>query len=321
MNTPVLPQTLAEILSLPTDSDQALLGDWLQDGMPVLIAGESGSGKSWFVYWLAACIANGLPAFDWNSSGTRRKVTILDGEMRLKTIQDRATIINDSLGDTEDRLTILARHTYRNAKSTIPSIQSHKERRELIDVLKTNGCQVLIVDNLNALMPDGCENDPQFWKPVEEFVRECQDQHITLIVVHHTTKTNLRSPAGSSRNSRIFEMILIITKINQASPGANFQIEFNKFRDKTRDAEPRIAKLVKDEDANFYHWKISNDCCQQNNAEKNDDKKLFAQALFAKGESQRSIAQKIGVAPSTVNEWKKKENWVSGESTVRSYEP
>ena len=303
--TAVKPQTAAEIMAMVQDTSKPLFGSWLESLMPVLIAGEPGCGKSWFVYWLAAAMANGTRAFGWDAD-TQSRVAIVDAEMRLSTIQRRLRIITDAVGDTGDRLTILARHRVRNQGENLLCLQERADQKRLLDCVA--GCEVLILDNVNSLFPAGNENDPQFWAPMETFIWSCQDRGITPIFVHHTPKTNNRSPAGSSRNRRIFEVIIVLEKADRARAGACFSLSFDKLRELPDAATSRTLALVKDQlEPDFWRWEVSEQPHAPTGVEERrktkDQKRQKALDLRKDGLSFEKIAQTLEVSTSTAHEW------------------
>lgn len=249
----IRPESTAELLSLESRGGELLLGDWLEAGMPILVAGAPGCGKSWFVYWLGYSISTGQGCFDW-AGRTARKVALLDGEMRLQTIQKRIGEIQRALGDSGSNFGVLARHTFRREKRKFLDLRTREDRSELLGSIK--GFDVLIVDNVNSTFLGGNENDPSFWKEIEEFLFGCQDRGITPILVHHTTKSNPNRAAGSSKNERVVEAVITLSKISdQANDGASFNIQFGKFRELSPDATPRSARLMRSENG-LLEWKL-----------------------------------------------------------------
>jgi hypothetical protein len=246
-------ESISTILNHAVITDPPLLGGWLEAGAPVLFAGEPGAGKSLFVLWLSLAIAYGGEFLNW-SAPHPKKVCILDGEMRLKTMQKRLISAQQYFGLDNGNLQILGRHVFRHARQPFPDLRCSEDRNKIIQLAK--GADVLVLDNINALWPAGDENSPQFWREIEAFIFEAQDAGLTTVALHHTPKSNRKSPAGSSRNLRVFEIIGIISKVSSMGDGqsAHFNLEFIKNRDLCGGMSPISAKLTTDPETLLAKW-------------------------------------------------------------------
>ena len=70
----------------------------IAQGSVTLICAESGTGKTWFGYYLAGCLAQGLPVIGLPSY--RSKVLYVDGENPLYLVKQRLSDL--AIQDTAD---------------------------------------------------------------------------------------------------------------------------------------------------------------------------------------------------------------------------
>ena len=220
----------------------------------VLIAGESGTGKSYFTATLVWAIASGGSCFGWQASNSM-KVGIFDGELRDSKIQERLKIVASCVQKNTADITIVSRDKYTAENLPFPDLTDAKQARSVLDMF--SGVDVLVVDNVHCCFSGRDENSSGFWQSVQEFTLLCRERGITLIVVHHCPKSNPNKPAGNSKNERIFEKVIVLSKILAPArlPGAHFNVHFDKDRDCSDDTEDFSARLVKRADG-LYQWEV-----------------------------------------------------------------
>jgi RecA-family ATPase len=98
----VASQRIISVDQLPSVWDLESQPSWLvenllAEGTVNLFSSESGTGKTWFAYYLAGSIANGLKVLGGETK--QRKTLYLDGENPLFVVQQRL----DGLWPSEDR--------------------------------------------------------------------------------------------------------------------------------------------------------------------------------------------------------------------------
>jgi len=286
----IRPVSLEEFLRKDIPASQLFLGDWLEEGMPVLVAGEAGVGKSHFVYWLAYAIATGTEYLCWKAPHVC-PVGLLDGEMRDSTIQERLATIVNSTGKTTENFRIVTRDMFKESQERIPYLRDPHDRQRTLDMFE--GVRVLVVDNLNCFFGGGNENSSEFWDDIERFTFDCRDRGISLIMVHHASKSNSGSPAGNSKNVRLPEVVIVLSSVDDAQRGggAHFRVQFQKTRGVLVGPVDFEAQLLSGEDGKHY-WEIDSD------QRSSRDAKILE--LRAQGKTQRQVAEQLNISHVTV---------------------
>jgi hypothetical protein len=299
----VVPLPMDQFMDRTATQRRAILGDWFLEKMPVLVSGEPGCGKSLFAYTVAVALASGGEAFGWRA-GAPLKVGILDGEMFDVTIQKRLGGIVAGMNREFDPATIrlYTRDMCADGGTPFPSMRHPEEREPLLD--KFGDVDVLIADNINALFPGGDERGTQFWSAIEQFLFDCRARGIAPMVIHHTTKTTPDSPAGSSKNVRVFEMSIVLTRIYEGRDGAHFNITFTKSRELSKEQAPRSA-FAETSEKGALKWELA-DYVPPSDEDSGWASK--ARSARASGQSIRKIASALGKSTSTIHTMLKKED-------------
>lgn len=294
----MLPTALAydEFMQRDVKQRSLLLGSWFLDGSPVLVSGEPGCGKSLFAHTIAVALASGGEAFGWNAT---RPVTvgILDGELYDETIQRRLSgiVLGMNCEFEPERIRFFSRDICADSEVLFPNLRLPEDRARVLDSF--GPIDVLIADNINALFPGGDERGTQFWNAVDEFLFDCRGRKIALILVHHTTKTSPNSPAGSSKNVRVSEVSIVLSKVDPTSTAAHFNIEFSKTRELTTDTEPRSAMAQSDDLTKVTTWQMGPYVPRE---EGGNDWVASARTMRAEGRSYGAIGARFNKSKSTV---------------------
>src|SRR5690606_8420904 len=74
-----------------------ILGPWLQQQCLAMVHSWRGTGKTWFMLWLAVTIAAGRDWMGWSVPKPRR-VFFIDGEMPAAALQERVAQIAAAVG-------------------------------------------------------------------------------------------------------------------------------------------------------------------------------------------------------------------------------
>jgi len=247
--------SLDELLTMNIARRERLVGGWLLEGSSVLLAGGAGSGKSFFLHYLTSCIASGVRCLNyWDTK--RTPVTILDGEMAIEEIQTRLLEINSTLPHQQGiapRLNIICKDNFLQKKRALPNLRNAIERMEMFSMLEPD-TKVLVVDNLNVFFVGKDENTPDFWVDVEKLVSECYERGITPILVHHSPKSNPDAPSGSSKNERVAEVIIMVSRVkhDDEDTGIWSNIWFRKVRHFSRDTQQFSFKVKNFQNASYF---------------------------------------------------------------------
>ena len=290
--------SLSDFLDRLTPERKPLFGDWLSERMTVLVSGQSGSGKSFFVQSMALAIAGQVSVFGWAPRG-EVTVGIFDGENDEEEIKERMRALQSSLNVGIERVRILSRGTIEEQLGRAVSLSDSLDRAAVLDAFE--GCNLLIVDNVNCCFDVTDENSTKDWVPVQELVMEARGAGMALILVHHTPKSNPSSPAGSSKNVRAFDYSLLLARTETArAVGASFNLSIHKSRRAPKDLKPLSAELISC--AGELKWSIS----QAPEAIPQIDEVARRQQVLkmrAENKSIRDIEEQTGISRSTVHRW------------------
>jgi len=218
-------------ISLPPKCQ--IVKPWLTEQSITLIAGERGSGKTWFALSLLDSITRGIPFGPWTTL-TPVPCLYLDGELPPQDIQDRLKSINQS----EDRKcklliynnAVVVAYGAEKANLNDPEWQTRMQR-----FLVEKNIRLWVVDNLSALTPGIDENSKKDFDPINQFFLQLRFAGIATIVLHHTGKKGLQR--GTSAREDVIDTSIILKKPSDysAKQGARFILSFTKSRVATRD--------------------------------------------------------------------------------------
>ena len=292
------PLSLAEFLSQPIQPRKPLLGSWFLEKQFTLLVGEAGAGKSFFAYTIGLAIAAAGEAFGWKAAEARR-VGVLDGEMADSTIAARLSGLLLASGAEKADLQILTRDMVAQREQCFPDLRNHDEMRRVLDAFA--GAGLIIADNLNCLFGGGDENATPFWRDIERFWFECRKRGMSLLLLHHAPKTCPDRPAGSSKNERLAENVIVLNKLpGNEMRACTFNVSFRKTRERTGDTESFSAELIQGENDEL-HWKTSRSAL----ATPSTAMQAEVKRLKASGMTVRQIADAMGMSSSTIGRWTK----------------
>lgn len=268
-------------------------GERIQQRQIGMVAGPRGKGKTWFTLTLAVAISAGGEYLGMSPKKARR-VIYLDGEMDLKTIQDRLSLIAAGLGvKLNDELKIFTPESF---AGLLPMINSPEGQRDVEKLIGTEW-DILIVDNYSAWANDGRET-AEAWAPFMKWMLQHKHAGRTIVVVHHTGKNGAQR--GSSRHEDALDWSILL----EAEP--SLQAEDATLRFVLRWTKTRHLPLNKcgpltvemKSDLTTASWKFSA-------GERVDPQRASAYEMFDAGQSDAVIARQLGVDRSTIGRWRK----------------
>jgi hypothetical protein len=275
-----------------------LLGTWLKERMAVLVSGESGIGKSLFIQSIALGMAHGLDVFGWEIIAPL-KVGLLDGENDDRELQDRLTKLLAGLGAQDhpsSNLMLLTRGLFSEAGERQPDLLDPIDQAKITAAF--SDCDVIFIDNINALadMPD--EHHPNSWAEIQRFIFLLRDKGKTVFLIHHTTKGKKKSPAGSSRNVRAVDLSIVLAAVSDCSDrGADFYVECQKNRGSPKGLTKFRTRLA-ESSANEFIWETFS---TEISAQSRENKVAQVLLLHSQKRSIRDIAKETGIGKSTVS--------------------
>ena len=193
-----------ELLAIPAGTFDWVFQNLLRVGGRVLLYAPKGVGKSWFSMLLGLSLATGKPCCDGVFTPSQPQLVLsIDGEQALPDIQTRLKQLCTGIGVNPDAL-----DTFRILSASVGGkpidIGSEdffsKNKQTLLEA------DVIILDNLNALIPEALEASPESARAINALVNELGLKGKTVIVVNHTS----RSGNSFGTSTKEFGMDLLI---------------------------------------------------------------------------------------------------------------
>ncbi len=217
-----------EFYELELPEREMIMAPWLLEGDLIMLAADSGTGKSLFAMEIAAACSAGRKAMNglWTPQKTQ-PVLYVDGEMHWNDIKDRGRSfgLNDCF--------ILSRTVYIYKKGS-PELDITKDeiRNFLSRYITNKGIKLVVLDNIDSLC-DGMDLSSQVqWSPIKQWLTTFRSHGVSVIIVHHTNKSG--DPFGTSNRRWKLDYSIILQKkhssVNTNSPICAFTIVVDKER-------------------------------------------------------------------------------------------
>jgi putative DNA primase/helicase len=210
-----------------------LLSPILPEKSLSMLYAPRGIGKTLLALSIGLAVASGSNLLRWSAPKARR-VLYVDGEMILSDLQQRLSEISVGLGCQipNDAFRILAAdHTEGGINLATQDGQAGIERLlENVDLV--------ILDNLSTLFPNGSENAGDAWEPMQTWLLKLRRSGKSVLFVHHAG-TNGRQ-RGTSRREDVLDTVIGLRRPEDYSPeqGARFEIHYEKLRHRADGASP-----------------------------------------------------------------------------------
>lgn len=288
--------SLGDLLALPIPPREHLIMPWLKQAESAMVYAPPGVGKSMFALSLAVAIAGGGPFLSWAAPKPRR-VLVVDGEMHMEDIKDRADLILAKQAGTDEQqarknLMVFARQ-WQRPEIEFPDLATEEGRR-VVENMAAH-CDLVILDNLSTLATLEDENAASSFNDIKKLLAKLKQRNIACILIHHTgkSKTTYR---GSSMLATTFEVIIGLeqTTGKRAATGTAFSIRWEKYRGQ-RDSSIRAWDAWLD--AEGWHHEVS--------PHEEIDRMLEELETGLYG-TQSALAEALGKRPDEITRLKKK---------------
>jgi AAA domain len=298
--------TLNQLNRVDIPDKEVLLEPWLTSYSAALCFAPSGVGKSWFGLSIAVAIAGGGEIFGWQADRAR-KVLIIDGELDLGTLRDRARRIIPAIPGADTALVhenlIFWPGSGQLDAVSMPSMSNEADHATFVEMVRQTGAEFVLLDNLSMLSDVTDENSAAAVHPIQKLIKTMRHKTgAALLLIHHSKKgtgggeDNFR---GSSHLKTVLDQTIELQRIDTraVSKGAAFRVHFHKDRNaRTRDIFPFTVQLVENETTGEAMW----------NADTDEDQKIASLIAAAKSRqfvSMRELAKELDVSPMTITRW------------------
>jgi len=155
---------IGELLSRSFPLQEPLLGPWLRRQTLAMVHAWRGVGKTHFALGCAYAVASGGGFLKWRADQPR-KVLYIDGEMPGAQIKERlAAIIASPDGRQQPPPGYFRIVTPDAQEWSLPDLATSAGQEHFAEVI--GDAELIVVDNLSALVRTGPENEGESWLPV-----------------------------------------------------------------------------------------------------------------------------------------------------------
>jgi AAA domain len=236
--------TSARLGDLTIQPRKQIIGDWMREGDLGFVYGFRGSGKTWFVDFLASGVSSGKAPIDTWEFHSAENVLLVDGEMPYDDFKERlqAFGVNEMLHALHHD--VIFQQNGKSLNLTNPIMQ-----RVITHICDAKAIKLLILDNLSCLFNGMKENDNDAWEAVLGWLLELRRKRIAVLIVHHAG-VNGRMRGATRREDAAFWVIKVeeIRKHSHDEVGARFSTDFEKHRNSsTRELSREWSFLMEGE--------------------------------------------------------------------------
>jgi hypothetical protein len=302
--TDQLIMSFKEFYELDLPEREMIMAPWLLEGDLIMLAADSGAGKSLFAMEIAAACSSGRNAMNglWTPQ-KKHPVLYIDGEMHWDDIKVRGRLfgLNDCF--------ILSR-TVCIYKKVSPELDITKDeiRDFLSRYIANKGIKLVVLDNVDSLC-DGLNHSSEVkWSPINRWLLTLRSNGVCVILVHHTNKKGIQL-GTSARRFKLDHSFILKEKrsyVNKNSAMCAFSVEVDKLR---RDLEKVELKLFICEDGKWDVRDLNESDLKKQSGPKEDELSKKKKARIAlglvEGKKQVDIAEEVGCRPPYINTVKK----------------
>jgi hypothetical protein len=240
----IFPYTVEEWLNRELPPPDRLLGEWITTTSRILLAADTGLGKTNLCMALAAHAAAGENFLHWRARRPAR-VLYIDGEMSRPLFKRRIEDVTRRLGCRPDTLFCVNSEDLKN----FPPLNTPEGRNYLDARLnEIGGVDFIGFDNVMALI-QGDQKDELGWTQALPLINSLTERRIGQMWVHHTGHDASRGYGTKTREWRM-DTVIHLMAVERADADICFRFEFRKARERTpetrTDFEDVTIALVED---------------------------------------------------------------------------
>jgi hypothetical protein len=285
--------SVLDLLAMELKPRELLLHPFLPSQGLAMLYSKRGVGKTYIALGISIAVASGAEFLGWTAPEAR-KVLYVDGEMPGSSLKERLSSLLNGFADSKpmpdsQNLRIITPDLQERG---MPDLASPEGQQEIEDELQ--GADLLVLDNLSALVRTGKENEGEGWLPVQEWALNLRRKGVSILFVHHAGKSG--SQRGTSRREDLLDSVITLKHPSDYSPvdGLRCEIYFEKTRGfKGEDAKPVQVRM--DLHDGKALWTVID--AQQTKEER-------VRELLGLGMSVREVAEEVGISKSTVQRLK-----------------
>jgi len=279
---------ISDLLLEPSPPKRYLFRKLITSQSLGMLYGFRGYGKSYCVHNIAFTCASG-GVFLGFAAETPVRTLLIDGELPINVLQERfAGLIAGADGKEPPSGYLRIVVGEKQGPMGIPDLAKSEGQKAVESILGDS--ELLILDNLSALVRSGVENEGESWLPIQNWLLSLRRRGVAVLIVHHANKAG--GQRGSSRREDCLDYVLCLKRGSEYDPesGCAFQLHFEKARGLWgRDVRPIDAKLITEGSASRWTWNYADDSIT-----------LEVADMAAGGMSLDQIGKALGMAKTTV---------------------
>ena len=258
-----------------------------------MIHAKRGVGKTHLALGIAVAVASGKDFLRWKAPKPR-KVLFVDGELPASVLQLWLAEAVAAVGSDEasGNLTLI---TPDMQEFGIPDLATVGGQSALLE--HTQSADLIILDNLSALVRAGNENEAESWLPLQAWALDLRRRGKSLLFVHHSGRSG--NPRGTSKREDLLDTVIALRHppSYRANDGLRAELHFEKTRHfHGKDAEPFELELRAD----------TNGVCQWLTRDLEASGYEKAAALFAEGCDALAAMEELGLSRATAFRYQKR---------------
>ena len=221
------PLSLADFLRLNLPPRDMVLGPWLPEKGLVMIHAFRGIGKTLFALMVGYAVACGGSFLGFEAQRPRR-VLYIDGEMPANAMQRRLAAVIAGFGPEPPEPAYFRLLSADVTDGGLPDLGAAEGQAEIDAAI--GDAELVIVDNLSALLRCGKENEAESWLPVQSWALAHRRAGRSILFIHHAGKGGLQR--GTSRREDVLDTVIGLRRPAdyRAEQGARFEVHFEKAR-------------------------------------------------------------------------------------------
>ncbi len=283
--------SLPELLRMDFRPREMLLHPFLPSQGMAMLYSKRGAGKTFISLGISVAVASGTEFLKWKAPSPKR-VLYVDGEMPGSTLRKR---LDDIVAGTNidyplENLRIITPDVQERGLPDLSTVAGQDEIEAHLD-----GIDLLVLDNLSALVRAVKENEGEGWLPVQDWALDLRRRGLSVLFVHHAGKGGAQR--GTSRREDLLDSVLTLKHPGdyRAEEGLRCIVDYEKARGFCgEDARPFEVKMSSGPSGEAI-WTI---------ADSEASAKSRAVELLAEGMSVRDVSEETGLSKSSVQRLK-----------------
>jgi putative DNA primase/helicase len=255
----------------------------------VMLYSPRGVGKTYLALGMAWAVATGSEFLRWRAPQPR-KVLFVDGELPATTLQERLSAIRrpGSNPAHEENLRLI---TPDLQEFGVPDISTRSGQSLIENELE--GAELLVLDNLSALVRSGNENEGESWLPIADWGLRLRQRGVSVLFLHHAGKSGAQR--GTSRREDLLDTVIALKRPPDYCPteGLRCELRYEKARGFHGDSAKPFEITMNYGQSGEVLWNTAEASAQE------DPLLEACAALFRQGLTVSQVAEQLGISRAT----------------------